>query len=101
MFKKKYKVGDLHIVWLGRAKVSGETTTLISLEKIYQYRIVKDYHHSRHRDEETCIDVLNNTKYERISYASHAGGVYFEYYLLFCPFKKQLLNTNYKKYFLG
>ena len=78
MFKKKYKVGDLHIVWLGKVKkLDNGNLRLNSIEN--QYVIVKDYYHNSQRYFETCKDVFNNTKYHRFSSESHIGGIYYEY----------------------
>jgi len=78
MFEKKYKVGDLHIVWLGRVReLDNGKLRLNSIEN--PYVIVKDYHHYYTKSWENCKDVFNNTEYHRFSGESHVGSIYFQY----------------------
>lgn len=78
MFEKKYKVEDLHVVWLGRVRQLDKVTVEINhIEN--PYVIVKDYHHYHTKSWENCKDVFNNTEYHRFSGESHVGGIYFQY----------------------
>lgn len=78
MFEKKYKVGDLHIVRLGRVReVDEETLEINHIEN--PFVIVKEYWHNSQKHLENCNDVFNNTLYYRFSGLSHVGGIYFQY----------------------